>query len=410
MKQFIFSHILFATCLVIFLSLTTPVSAQDCYGDYVDSVATVTIEFYYPSKFPGAPFTIDASGKQIVFAGGNLQYNAAQNKWRFAEHQYDVIGDDLRGGNATGTKDQGVIITGTKEDRATQDKWIDLFQWGTSGYRNTYYEDKHNAQNYGASAEKKYVYQPWDFEDRGNTRGLNSKLLNLYKGSLIDSSFINKTELACESDWAWHNAITNGGCEVLESGQVCYTTAHKWYTPSAEELNYIAFKRSNASKLIGFATLKISGSDKHGIILLPDAWSWDAPGLEGWGAKWKPRWGCNVQATSAYEFKWNDNVLTEAEWDTFEDYGAVFLPATGAMQFGDWHWYDGHGIVNEYGEYWTGTCNAAGNGSNTIRFYTITGVDHGSDGADRYGALFMGGGTRSHLFSCAIRPVRVFTK
>lgn len=54
-------------------------------------------------------FTINADGKKIAFAPGNLQYNSSAEtyKWRFAEHQYDYVG---------------------KWDTST---WVDLFGWGT---------------------------------------------------------------------------------------------------------------------------------------------------------------------------------------------------------------------------------------------------------------------------------------
>ena len=62
-----------------------------------------------------AAFSISDS-KQIYFSQGNLQYQASTGTWRFAEHQYDIIGDD----NANIS--------------STNSGWIDLFGWGTSGY------------------------------------------------------------------------------------------------------------------------------------------------------------------------------------------------------------------------------------------------------------------------------------
>lgn len=65
--------------------------------------------------------------KQVYFSRGNLQYQASTNTWRFAENQYDMIGDDN-----TNVSDS---YTG----------WIDLFGWGTgnnptlsSQYNNDY--------------------------------------------------------------------------------------------------------------------------------------------------------------------------------------------------------------------------------------------------------------------------------
>ena len=62
-----------------------------------------------------AAFSVSDS-KQVYFSQGNLQYQASTNTWRFAEHQYDIIGDD------------------NSNISSTYSGWIDLFGWGTSGY------------------------------------------------------------------------------------------------------------------------------------------------------------------------------------------------------------------------------------------------------------------------------------
>lgn len=54
--------------------------------------------------------------KKVCFSQGNLQYQASTNTWRFAEHQYDIIGE------------------ANKNISSTYSGWIDLFGWGTSGY------------------------------------------------------------------------------------------------------------------------------------------------------------------------------------------------------------------------------------------------------------------------------------
>lgn len=54
-----------------------------------------------------------SSTRKVKFAPGNLQYQASTNTWRFAEHQYDIIGD------------------ANKNISETYDGWIDLFGWGT---------------------------------------------------------------------------------------------------------------------------------------------------------------------------------------------------------------------------------------------------------------------------------------
>ena len=60
-------------------------------------------------------FSINDS-TQVCFSPGNLQYQASTNTWRFAEHQWDYIGE----GNANISE--------------TYDGWIDLFAWGTGDH------------------------------------------------------------------------------------------------------------------------------------------------------------------------------------------------------------------------------------------------------------------------------------
>lgn len=58
-------------------------------------------------------FTVSGEGDKVVFAQGNLQYQATTNTWRFAENQYDAIGD------------------ANSHIAADYAGWIDLFGFGT---------------------------------------------------------------------------------------------------------------------------------------------------------------------------------------------------------------------------------------------------------------------------------------
>ncbi len=58
-------------------------------------------------------FSVSAN-KKVLFAPGNLQYQASTNTWRFAENQYDYIGGD------------------NNKISSTYTGWIDLFGWGTA--------------------------------------------------------------------------------------------------------------------------------------------------------------------------------------------------------------------------------------------------------------------------------------
>ena len=61
---------------------------------------------------------------RVYFSKGNLQYQASTNTWRFAEHQYDIIGK------------------GNKNISEYYNGWIDLFGWGTASN-----PTKHDSEN-----------------------------------------------------------------------------------------------------------------------------------------------------------------------------------------------------------------------------------------------------------------------
>ena len=63
-------------------------------------------------------FTV-SSDKKVYFSKGNLQYHTTDKQWRFAEHQWDIVG---------GTEKAGTVEGCTNDNVAGP--WIDLFGWG----------------------------------------------------------------------------------------------------------------------------------------------------------------------------------------------------------------------------------------------------------------------------------------
>lgn len=74
----------------------------------------VEIDAALAKKYSGIHYFSVSDKKRVLFSPGNLQCNKVKNQWRFAEHQYDFIGQD----NAN-------IVSSKAE-------WVDLFGWGTS--------------------------------------------------------------------------------------------------------------------------------------------------------------------------------------------------------------------------------------------------------------------------------------
>ncbi len=158
---------------------------------------------YAPAKF-GGKFATGTPGQYVRFAPGNLQYQASTQTWRFAKHQYDVIG------NAAGN-------TTPEPGRSSQSDWIDLFGYGTSG-------DQRD--------EDHIAFQPWEISTN-----------NGYYASC------NLTDWWSRADWGWGNRISNGGNEDC-----------MWRTPDWSEIDMIssnAFAFAEVNSVYGLILLPV---------------------------------------------------------------------------------------------------------------------------------------------------------
>ena len=251
---------------------------------------------------PGA-FSVSAT-QLVYFSQGNLQYRASTNTWRFAEHQYDYVG------------------SANNNISSYYSGWIDLFGWGTSGW------------NSGA-----VCYQPWSTSETFS---------DYYPGG---SSTNSLTGVYAEADWAYHNAISNGG-----------NAAHLWRTLTSDEWDYLFNTRTNASSKRGTGNINGVG----GLIILPDSWTLPS--------------GCSFTSgfvtsesevvfdghTYTYHPNWTLNSYTLAQWGQMETAGAVFLPAAGGRA--------GTSAEDEgrYGAYWSSTLTG-GSAWNDVYFVYFRG-------------------------------------
>ena len=202
-------------------------------------------------------FTINANGDKVYFAQGNLQYQASTNTWRFAEHQWDRL------------KEENINVS------PTYDGWIDLFNWGTSGY------------NHGANC-----YQPWS---------TSTDETDYYAYGIETCNLHDKTGKA---DWGY-NSISNGGNQE-----------NLWRTLTYDEWCYILFDRETPS---GVRFVKARVNDINGAILLPHYWNDSIYELN------------NPNEGGAY---YDDNIVSAEDWlNILQEAGAVFLP-NGANRIG----------------------------------------------------------------------------
>lgn len=201
---------------------TVPIAANNLYvtGDLPDE-GEVVPDAPFPHLSTGE-FSVSSS-KKVRFALGNLQYQANTGTWRFAEEQYDHIG------NAAGNN---ISIS---NGRSTQSAWIDLFGFGTSGVN----------------------YNPWATST--NTTPNNN---NPYARTHINGTV---------NDWGV-NEISNGGNQP-----------NKWRTLTEAEWKYVLGQglssRTNANNLhIPVVSIEIDNSNTiSGTMIFPDGHTGSKP-------------------------------------------------------------------------------------------------------------------------------------
>ncbi len=285
-------------------------------ADQIKQMSSNPVKLIYPtkmkSKIPAmqcadgisglGPFSV-AEGRQVMFSPGNLQFNAAQGThkcadgttqhgtWRFAEHQWDYVGDSING--------TVYIVVGTDSTKCDNTKisetyngWIDLFGWGTSGWNNT------------ANDPYAVNYQPWST----STSTLNTSNYYGY-GPSTNQGDGNLTGSNSYFDWGVYNQI---GSDAPGT----------WRTLTREEWVYLFHERVNAEKLFGLGSV----NGVNGTIILPDDWVTPS------GLSFTPSTESGFTWSSSRYIGSNGfshNTYTESQWAQMEQRGAVFLPAAG---------------------------------------------------------------------------------
>lgn len=117
-----------------------------------------------------------SENKKVKFSKGNLQYQAATKKWRFANHQWDIIGLD------------------NEEISSSYSGWIDLFGWGTA-----------NNPTVTTGDNKDYV----DFNDWGKNKISNDKNQDWFTLSVSEWIYLLGTRNTA-SNIRYAKAIVNG--------------------------------------------------------------------------------------------------------------------------------------------------------------------------------------------------------
>ncbi len=166
------------------------------------------------NESPSVPVFSVSDGHSVLFSPANLQYQATTATWRFATHQYDVVGDN------------------NSHISSTYDGWIDLFGWGTSGWPS-------NAN----------VYKPF---------ATSADYADYYVGGAAANDLAGNY---AKADWGVFNAISNGG-----------NSAGLWRTPTSTEWNYLIAERqaSTINNVENARFVRATVGGVQGMVLFPD--------------------------------------------------------------------------------------------------------------------------------------------
>ena len=272
---------------------------------------TITEKQYVMIPYGAVPglFTINSDGDQVFFSHGNLQYRASTGTWRFAENQYDYVGNGTYG-NVTGSDNTQIS--------SSYSGWIDLFGWGTSGWNN----DNAFYQPYSSSKATSGTYTLYNGFGYGPTSG------GTYTYSLTDSY--------ANADWGVYNAISNGG-----------NSAGLWRTLTTDEWLYLLGMTIYGSDASGHARyrkyFRATVNSVQGIVVLPD----DISGISDIPAESS----CGTSST------FDGKTYTTAAWSALESAGAVFLPAAGSRYGTE---VNDDSFLYAFGYYWSTTAYSTG--------------------------------------------------
>ena len=247
-----------------------------------------------------------SNARQIRFSKGNLQYQASSETWRFAEHQYDFIGN--KAGNNTPPE----------SGRHNQTAWIDLFGWGATG-RYAYSQVPYSTSV--ASNEYRTVETPSGDEKLT----IDNKADWGYCMGGAESPWRTLTS----AEWSW--LVGPGVSE--NPGNTCRTCSTVGGTENAR-----------------YAHVKVG--ETYGVILFPDTFTWDA---ETMGTAPDD---CNVKVIDWAAVP----TYTATQFAAMETAGVVFLPAAG--------WRSGVPVqfAGEIAHYWTS--NAISTDMSLIFFFS----------------------------------------
>lgn len=222
-------------------------------------------------------FTINANGDKVVFSKGNLQYHPKEKIWRFAEHQWDFIGED-----------------NVKRSRK-YNGWVDLFGWGTG-----------NSPTTTALDERVYFERPFcDWAEHKITNGGNEK--NQWRTMTKSEWEYLLNERTTASEWRYAKAEVNGVIGVIllpdDWSSTCYEFKHaqNYYDSAPNKISLAEWE--NVFEIRGAVFLPAAGNH----------WGVNKYGVNRYDADTGYYWV--MTSTDAYTVRFYDHIGVEVKKD-----------------------------------------------------------------------------------------------
>ena len=202
---------------------------------------------YTEKHLPGY-FSV-GKNKFVKLSQGNLQYRASTDTWRFANEQYDIIGQD------------------NNNISATYDGWIDLFGWGTSGYNEKYpWMTSQNDLDYGNGADNiAYTEYDWGQHNPIINGGNEAGLWRTLSSEEMKYIFYGRTN----ADKLYAMCVVNGIHGLIVFPDNCNIPANIPFTPAYKEftieVNNYNHDQWNELEAVGAIFLPVAGVRKGNI-------------------------------------------------------------------------------------------------------------------------------------------------
>ena len=211
------------------------------------SLTQSSSDSYTEKHLPGY-FSV-GKNKFVKLSQGNLQYHASTDTWRFANEQYDIIGQD------------------NNNISATYDGWIDLFGWGTSGYNEKYpWMTSQNDLDYGNGADNiAYTEYDWGQHNPIINGGNEAGLWRTLSSEEMKYIFYGRTN----ADKLYAMCVVNGMHGLIVFPDNCNIPTHIPFTPAYKEftteVNNYNLNQWNELEAVGAIFLPVAGVRKGNI-------------------------------------------------------------------------------------------------------------------------------------------------